>query len=172
MPESSTKPYLIRALHEWCTDNGYTPHIVVTVDANTVVPRAHIHDGQITLNIGSLATNQLVLGNDYIEFQARFGGAAEQVYVPVGTVSAIYARETGAGMGFDVVESQPYPGNEPAADASPATTDADAEGKGPIKSVPGGTHESEKSDPGKKTPPSSSPAPDDDPKRPRLTIVK
>src|SRR3546814_4155094 len=75
-------------------------------------------------------------------------------------------------MGFDVVESQPYPGNEPAADASPATTDADAEGKGPIKSVPGGTHESEKSDPGKKTPPSSSPAPDDDPKRPRLTIVK
>src|SRR3546814_4960320 len=80
MPESSTKPYLIRALHEWCTDNGYTPHIVVTVDANTVVPRAHIHDGQITLNIGSLATNQLVLGNDYIEFQARFGGAAEQVY--------------------------------------------------------------------------------------------
>ena len=110
MQESSTKPYLIRALHEWCTDNGYTPHIVVTVDANTVVPPAHIHDGQITLNIGTMATNRLTLGNDYIEFQTRFGGVTEQIFVPVAAVSAIYARETGAGMGFDVVESQPYPG--------------------------------------------------------------
>jgi stringent starvation protein B len=107
MQESSTKPYLIRALHEWCTDNGYTPHIVVTVDANTVVPPAHIRDGQITLNIGTLATNRLTLGNEYIEFQTRFGGVTEQIYVPVAAVSAIYARETGAGMGFDVLESQP-----------------------------------------------------------------
>ena len=153
MQESSTKPYLIRALHEWCTDNGYTPHIVVTVDANTTVPPAHIHDGQITLNIGTLATNRLKLGNDYIEFQTRFGGVTEQIYVPVAAVSAIYARETGAGMGFDVVESQPYPGTEP---ASPA------ESGGP-KVV---------ADNSSRTPATQPENPDDDPKPPRLTIVK
>lgn len=143
MPESSTKPYLIRTLHEWCTDNGYTPHIVVTVDANTVVPRAHIHDGQITLNIGSLATNRLVLGNEYIEFQARFSGVTEHIFVPVAAVSAIYARETGAGMGFEVQESQAYPGTEAALESS-SNTEADK----------------------------PEPSDDDDPKRPRLTIVK
>lgn len=110
MQEASTKPYLIRALHEWCMDNGYTPHIVVTVDANTVVPVAHIHDGQITLNISPLATNRLTIGNEYIEFEARFSGVVEQLFVPVAAVAAIYARETGAGMGFEVIESQPYPG--------------------------------------------------------------
>jgi stringent starvation protein B len=112
MQESSTKPYLIRALHEWCTDNGYTPHIVVTVDENTTVPPAHVRDGQITLNIGTLATNRLVLGNEYIEFQTRFGGVTENIYVPVAAVSAIYARETGAGMGFEVAASRPYPGGD------------------------------------------------------------
>lgn len=131
MQESSTKPYLIRALHEWCTDNGYTPHIVVTVDANTVVPPAHIHDGQITLNIGTLATNGLTLGNEYIEFQTRFSGVTEHIFVPVGAVSAIYARETGAGMGFDVVESQPYPGGESSsasgADSGPGSSEINLE---------------------------------------------
>jgi len=154
MQESSTKPYLIRALHEWCTDNGYTPHIVVTVDANTVVPPAHIHDGQITLNIGTLATNRLTLGNDYIEFQTRFGGVTEPLYVPVAAVSAIYARETGAGMGFDVADSQPYPGS--GAEAHPA------EASGP-KVV---------ADNGARTSAATSGSPDDDPKPPRLTIVK
>ncbi|MER1966696.1 ClpXP protease specificity-enhancing factor [Castellaniella sp. GW247-6E4] len=120
MQEASTKPYLIRALHEWCMDNGYTPHIVVTVDANTVVPAAHIHDGQITLNISPLATNRLAIGNDYIEFEARFSGATEHLFVPVAAVAAIYARETGAGMGFEVIESQPYPGGlDGGADAGP-----------------------------------------------------
>jgi len=154
MPESSTKPYLLRALHEWCTDNGYTPHIVVTVDANTVVPRNHIHDGQITLNIGTLATNRLVIGNDYIEFEARFSGVTEHIYVPVAAVSAIYARETGAGMGFDVVESQPYPGSASARDAV-ADDAPKAPGKTSAKSAA-----------------PDDPGPDDDPKRPRLTIVK
>jgi stringent starvation protein B len=105
MAESSTKPYLIRALHEWCTDNGYTPYIVVQVDDRTMVPPAHVRDGQITLNIGALATSKLMMGNEFIEFQARFNGLSESVSVPVGAVSAIYARETGAGMGFEV---QPY----------------------------------------------------------------
>lgn len=109
MSESSTKPYLLRALHDWCTDNGYTPHIVVQVDENTVVPTAYIQDGQITLNVGLLATNQLQLGNDYIEFQARFNGVTEDIFVPVAAVSAIFARETGAGMGFEVSTSEPYP---------------------------------------------------------------
>ena len=132
MQETSTKPYLLRALHEWCSDHGYTPHIVVTVDANTVVPRGHIQDGQITLNIGHLATNGLILGNEYIEFQARFGGVTEDIFVPVTAVSAIYARETGAGMGFEVVESEPYTQEETldaapeaAPEASAAKKDAD-----------------------------------------------
>ena len=121
MQESSTKPYLIRALHEWCTDNGYTPYLVVTVDENTVVPPAHVHDGQITLNISHLATNRLTLGNDYIEFESRFNGAVEHLFIPVGAVSAVYARETGAGMGFEVVASRPYPGGEDAEPAAPVT---------------------------------------------------
>ena len=148
MQESSTKPYLLRALHEWCTDNGYTPQIVVTVDANTVVPPAHIQDGQITLNIGTLATNQLVMGNEYIEFQTRFSGVTEHIFVPVAAVSAIYARETGAGMGFEVIESQPYPGMS---DSPTKETTATADNK----------QSSGKTDPD-----------DDDPKPPRLKIVK
>jgi len=119
MGEISTKPYLIRALHEWCTDNGYTPYIVVKVDAHTRVPPAHVQDGQITLNIGSLATNKLSLGNELIEFQARFGGITEHVSVPVAAVSAIYARETGAGMGFEVQEYEPSGEPEGQADEPP-----------------------------------------------------
>jgi stringent starvation protein B len=107
MAETSTKPYMLRALHEWCTDNGYTPQIVVQVDANTLVPLAHVRDGQITLNIGALATNRLVIGNEAIEFQARFNGITENLYVPIGTISAIFARETGAGMGFEVEPTIP-----------------------------------------------------------------
>ncbi|OZI36878.1 ClpXP protease specificity-enhancing factor [Bordetella genomosp. 10] len=145
MGESSTKPYLIRALHEWCTDNGYTPYIVVQVNARTMVPPAHVRDGQITLNIGNLATNQLRLGNDLIEFQARFSGIVEDVSVPVGAVSAIYARETGAGMGFEVQADEPA-----------------AEGENPVADTPAGQTE----------PRGDEPPPDDPPPRPRLTIVK
>ncbi|RYH64880.1 MAG: ClpXP protease specificity-enhancing factor, partial [Alcaligenaceae bacterium] len=89
MGEISTKPYLIRALHEWCTDNGYTPYIVVQVDEHTMVPRGHVQEGQFTLNVGTLATNNLLLGNEFIEFQARFGGVTENVLVHIGAVSAI-----------------------------------------------------------------------------------
>jgi stringent starvation protein B len=79
----------------------------VQVDANTLVPLAHVRDGQITLNIGALATNRLVIGNEAIEFQARFNGITENLYVPIGTISAIFARETGAGMGFEVEPTIP-----------------------------------------------------------------
>lgn len=119
MQETSTKPYMIRALHEWCTDNGYTPYLLVKVDANTVVPPAYIQDGQITLNIGHLATNALSMGNDYIEFQSRFNGQVEQLFIPVAAVSAIFAKETGAGMGFETQASDPYTDS---ADPKPDTT--------------------------------------------------
>ena len=97
----STKPYMIRAIHEWCTDNGFTPYLAVSVDERTVVPREYVRDGQIVLNIGYDATNRLVMGKDWIEFQARFGGVARELSVPVGAVTAIYARENGAGMAFE-----------------------------------------------------------------------
>jgi stringent starvation protein B len=98
----STKPYLLRAIWEWCVDNGFTPHISVQVDARTRVPREFIRDGQIVLNIGPEASNKLEIGNDFIEFQARFGGVARQLSVPVEQVTAIYARENGAGMAFEI----------------------------------------------------------------------
>ena len=154
MAETSTKPYMIRALHEWCTDNGYTPQIVVRVDQNTMVPPAHIRDGQITLNIGMMATKGLVLGNDSIEFQARFNGVTENLYIPVGAVTALYARETGAGMGFEV--EPPSTDNTPATNSSTASFAGGAQAQSPETGSPS-------------TAPSSTAT---DPKRPTLTIVK
>jgi stringent starvation protein B len=110
--DASTKPYLIRAIHEWCTDQGYTPYLAVSVDAQTVVPREYVRNGEIVLNVGHLATNKLKLGNELIEFQARFNGAPRDVSVPIGQVTAIYARETGHGMAFEV--SKPPAEPEPA----------------------------------------------------------
>jgi stringent starvation protein B len=98
----STKPYLLRAIWEWCCDNGFTPHIAVDVDARTRVPREFVRDGQIVLNLGPDATKKLLIGNDFIDFQARFGGVARDLSVPVERVSAIYARENGAGMAFEI----------------------------------------------------------------------
>jgi stringent starvation protein B len=98
----STKPYLLRAIWEWCCDNGFTPHIAVTVDSRTRVPREFVRDGQIVLNLGPGATNKLQIGNDYVEFQARFGGVARELSIPVGQVTAVYARENGAGMAFEL----------------------------------------------------------------------
>ncbi|MBU1366040.1 MAG: ClpXP protease specificity-enhancing factor [Gammaproteobacteria bacterium] len=98
----STKPYLLRAIWEWCCDNGFTPYIAVEVDERTRVPREFVRDGQIVLNLGPDATKKLLIGNDFIDFQARFGGVARDLSVPVERVSAIYARENGAGMAFEV----------------------------------------------------------------------
>src|SRR5574343_562970 len=116
----STKPYLRRAIWEWCCDNGFTPHLAVTVDGRTRVPREFVRDGQIVLNIGPSATNKLQMGNELIEFQARFGGVARELSIPIEQISAIYARENGAGMAFDIEESSvPDAG----ADAEPARPD-------------------------------------------------
>ena len=97
---TSTRPYLIRALHEWCIDNGFTPLITVHVDANTQVPNEHVKDKEIVLNLSFDATSGLKLGNDYIEFKARFSGVARDIVVPVDRVVAIYARENTQGMAF------------------------------------------------------------------------
>jgi stringent starvation protein B len=102
MAESSTKPYLIRAIYEWCNDNGYTPYVAVAVDERTQVPREFVKGGEIVLNVSPSATNRLSLGNEMISFQARFSGAARELSFPVDNVSAIYARENGHGMAFDV----------------------------------------------------------------------
>lgn len=102
MAELSTKPYLIRAIHEWCTDSGYRPHIAVVVDEDTVVPREFVRNGEIVLNVSAAATNRLRITNEFVEFEARFGGIARSVSVPIDNVTAIYAQETGHGMAFDV----------------------------------------------------------------------
>ena len=117
MSEPSTKPYLIRAIYEWCTDSGFTPYVAVLVDAHTQVPREFVKNGEIVLNISALATSKLQLGNEFIEFQARFGGVARQIVVPVTNVSAVYAKETGHGMAFEV--TLPAPGEGGSADATP-----------------------------------------------------
>lgn len=101
----STKPYLIRAIHEWCADEGFTAYLAVQVDARTQVPREFVKDGQIVLNVSADATHQMVMGNEEITFQTRFNGAAFPVVVPVGTVVAIYARENGQGMAFEASSS-------------------------------------------------------------------
>jgi len=108
----STKPYLLRAIWEWCCDNGFTPHIAVEVDERTRVPREFVRDGQIVLNLGPSATKKLLIGNDFIDFQARFGGIARELSVPVERVSAIYARENGAGMAFEVDGAEDEAGAE------------------------------------------------------------
>src|SRR5262245_38267941 len=111
---SSTRPYLIRALHDWCTDNGFTPYVAVFVDRSVQVPLEYVKNSEIVLNIGFEATSGLRLGNDTIEFKARFGGVARDIVVPIDHVVAIYARENGQGMAFPAPhaeggEAQPTP---------------------------------------------------------------
>lgn len=96
----STRPYLIRALYEWCTENGFSPYLAVQVDASVRVPMDHVKNGEIVLNISFDATSSMQLGNEFIEFKARFGGVAREIVIPVTHVTAIYARENGQGMAF------------------------------------------------------------------------
>ena len=97
---TSTRPYLIRALHDWCTDNGFTPYIAVFVDDHVQVPKEYVKNNEIVLNVGFEATSALKLGNELIEFKARFGGTSREIAVPIDHVIAIYARENGQGMAF------------------------------------------------------------------------
>ena len=102
---TSQRPYLLRAMHEWMTDNGHTPHIVVDAKAQGVdVPEQHVTDGKIILNVSYAAVHDLDLGNDQVSFQARFAGVPRRLVVPVTAVLGIYARETGQGMIFAAQE--------------------------------------------------------------------
>jgi stringent starvation protein B len=112
MSEPSTKPYLLRAIYEWCTDAGFTPYVAVAVDETVRVPVEFVKNGEIVLNVSALATNRLKIGNDAVEFQARFGGVPREVFVPINRVIAIYARENGQGMAFDVPRPQAPVGAE------------------------------------------------------------
>lgn len=122
--QTSTKPYLLRALYEWCVDNGLTPYLSVSVDAQTHVPMEYVRDGEIVLNIGPLATSRLHMGNETIECTARFSGSARELLIPVNAVAAIYARENGQGMSFEVAPASAEP--------SPVPT-----GPAPIGTAPG-----------------------------------
>jgi stringent starvation protein B len=144
MGEIPTKPYLLRALYEWCVDNGYTPHLAVKVDSRTQVPAEHVRNGEITLNVSPGAVNKLQMGNEVIEFAARFAGVAREISVPVENVYALYARETGHGMTFEVdlegAAQQPDADREAAAApaALPALARADDDDDQPPPKPPAG----------------------------------
>lgn len=123
MSDLSTKPYLIRAIYEWCTDSGLTPYLVVTVGKYTRVPMEFAKNGQVVLNISQASTRNLQIGNDLIQFSARFGGVSRDIEVPVDAVASIYARENGQGLSF-IVEEGPAP--EVSDQAPPDDTIADA----------------------------------------------
>ena len=116
MAEKSTKPYLIRAIHEWCSDSGLTPYISVHVTAETRVPPEHIKNGEIVLNLGNDATHRLTIGNDLIQFAARFGGVSRECSIPVDAVTGVFAKENGQGLFFP---------REAAADGAQAATTPD-----------------------------------------------
>ena len=120
----STRPYLIRALYDWCSENGFTPYVAVKVDASVQVPREYVQGGEIVLNVSMDATSSLKLGNDFIEFKARFGGKPREIMVPIDRVMAIYARENGQGMAFPVSDELVEPAVLSAVDVSdPAQPD-------------------------------------------------
>ena len=162
MADISTKPYLLRAIYEWCTDSGYTPYLAVKVDAATTVPMEYVKKGEIILNISYGATSGLKMDNDAITFRARFNGVSRELYIPVHNVLAIYANENGQGMAFDVSTT--------AAEMPPPASEASAS---PPASGPGLS-----AVPGKTSTPEVSPTPDGDdepPKkggRPTLTRIK
>ena len=124
MPEKSTKPYLIRAIHEWCSDSNFTPYLSVKVDANTRVPMEYVKNGEIVLNVSYDATHRLTIGNDVVQFTARFSGVSRECSVPVEAVLGIFARENGQGLFFPVEEAAaaaeaPAAENESPTDAPP-----------------------------------------------------
>ena len=168
----STRPYLIRALHEWCVDNGFSPYIAVQVDASVRVPMEFVKNGEIVLNVSMDATSALRLGNDFIEFKARFGGIAREIVVPVSHVIAIYARENGQGMAF------PAPAGKglqapPASEALTETAGGEVAPEGPtrggapLRAVPSDTVTQQTDEP-----PESPPTPGRPGGKPQLKRVK
>ena len=148
MADVSTKPYLVRAIYDWCTDSGFTPYVAVAVDESVRVPAEFVSNGEIVLNISALATTRLLVDNEAISFQARFGGVAREVYVPMAQVIAIYARENGQGMAFEVPRAMSAPAPQAAEPAEAAEAAAQS------------------------TPPAEPPEPPKPTERPKLTRVK
>jgi stringent starvation protein B len=140
MPDISTKPYLLRAIYEWCTDSGYTPYLAVKVDAATTVPMEYVKKGEIILNISYGATSGLKMDNDAITFRARFNGVSRELYIPVQNVLAIYANENGQGMAFDVSTTAADMAPPPASTAEPV---AASPGLSPVPSKTNGATASE-----------------------------
>ena len=150
-----TRPYLIRALHDWCTDNGFTPYVAVFVDQHVQVPNEYVKNNEIVLNVGFEATSALKLGNEAIEFKARFGGTSREIIVPVDHVIAIYARENGQGMAFPMPADST--GGTPSASSERALAIAPPRGMsltltGPT-SVPGASEEPTSAEPPPSAPP-------------------
>ena len=114
MSEQSAKPYLVRAICEWCADNGLTPYLAVRVNPQTKVPAAYVKNGEIVLNVSASATRRLTIDNDCIQFTARFNGVSQEVAVPLAAVAGIFATETGYGFAFNVPQ-------DPAASLAAAT---------------------------------------------------
>ncbi len=119
MAERSTKPYLIRAVHEWCSDSGFTPYLSVKVDAGTRVPAELVKNGEIVLNIGYDATHRLTIGNERIQFAARFGGVSRECLIPIEAVTGIFARENGQGLFFQRETAQETAASSPAPETTP-----------------------------------------------------
>ncbi|SEA93201.1 ClpXP protease specificity-enhancing factor [Variovorax sp. YR216] len=138
LESSSTRPYLIRALYEWCTDNGFTPYVAVQVDDTVQVPREYVKNGEIVLNISFDATSSLNLGNEFIEFKARFAGTAREIIVPVSRVIAIYARENGQGMAFPAPVQVQSPEGIPGA-APPVPPPASTSPRAPLRDATRGS---------------------------------
>jgi stringent starvation protein B len=154
LESTSTRPYLIRALYDWCTDNGLTPYVAVQVDDSVQVPREYVKNGEIVLNISFDATSSLKLGNEFIEFKARFAGSAREIMVPVNRVIAIYARENGQGMAF------PVP-------ATPTAEETVGSRPTPLTSVPAaGTPEADAKVVQLVTPEAAGPGPNGEPPKP------
>lgn len=173
---TSTRPYLLRALHEWCSDNGLTPYLAVQVDASVQVPMAFVQDGHIVLNASYDATSALHMGNDYISFKARFGGKPHDIMLPVGRVVAIYARETGQGMSFPVEEPQDA-AQDASARATASPEDAANRPAPVVQLVPTGGSAADKPDAAAETstdepPPPAPPAGSAGGKRPVFKRVK
>ncbi|WP_306391290.1 ClpXP protease specificity-enhancing factor [Telluria beijingensis] len=165
MAEISTKPYLLRAIYEWCTDSGFTPYIAVKVDGATTVPMEYVRKGEIILNISYGATSGLKMDNDAIHFRARFNGVSREIYIPVHNVLAIYANENGQGMAFEV-------GAAPEGSAASADTAETAPAAPALSAVPSkGVDSPVVAD----TPPPAPGGDDEPPKkggRPTLTRIK
>ena len=118
MAEKPTRPYLIRAIHEWCSDSSLTPYISVQVDANTRVPAEHVKNGEIVLNVAYDATHRLTIGNELIQFAARFNGVSRECSIPIEAVTGIFAKENGQGLFFPR-EAAPDSGGKSPSEPSP-----------------------------------------------------